>query len=252
MGSEPAQADVERRAVHRERRRLVERIEHLLDAPATFLAVVFVLALAAELVLTAQGEPVPSLLAWTQTTIWIIFGVQFAIGFVVSPERWRYLRRHWITAASLLLPFLRILRILRAAGVLRAFSGVRALTAFNRAARSLANLVAWSRAGYPLALAGVAAVLGSATLFLFESDHPRTQIDTYPEAVWWTLTTLTTVGASTEPQSLGGRIVGLLVMVSGLILLGYVAGVVGALLFDRRPASPATGTRPVGRPIRRS
>lgn len=131
----------EHRAVRRERIRLVERIEHLLSAPATFLAVVFVLALAAELILTAQGEPIPAVLAWAQTAIWIFFGIQFGLGIIVSPDRWRYLRRHWITAASLLLPFLRVFRILRAARALRAFGGVRALTAFNRAARSLTDLV---------------------------------------------------------------------------------------------------------------
>lgn len=223
--------------ISRERMRFVERVERLLAAPATFLSMVFVLALAAELVLTAQGQPIPSLLTWTQTAIWIFFIAQFGLGILVSPHRWRYVRRHWITAASLLLPFLRAFVVLRAARALRALSGVRALTAFNRAARSLADLVAWSRAGYPLALAGVAAVLGSATLVLFESADPESRLRTYGEAVWWTLTTLTTVGAQAEPQTIGGRIVGLLIMMSGLVMLGYVAGVVGALLFERRPVS---------------
>lgn len=223
----------ERTTIRRERIRLVERLEHLLDAPATFLAVVFVLALAAELVLSAQGEPVPAILAWVQTGIWIFFGLQFGLGILVSPNRGRYLRRHWITAISLLLPFFRILRVLRAARVLRAFSGVRALSAFNRAARSLGDVLAWTRAGYPLALAGTMAVLGSATLFLFEAESATSNINHYSEALWWTLTTLTTIGAASEPVTVGGRIVGLLVMVSGLVILGYVAGVVGALLFER-------------------
>ncbi|HEX2141518.1 MAG TPA: potassium channel family protein [Candidatus Limnocylindria bacterium] len=212
----------------------MERIERLLDGPATFLAVVFVLALAAELVLDAQGERVPGILSWTQTAIWVFFGIQFALGILVSPDRLRYLRRHWITAISLVLPFFRILRILRAARALRALSGFRALSAFNRAARSLAAVLAWSRAGYPLALAGIAAVLGSATLFLFEADAAGSRIASYSEALWWTLSTLTTIGANSEPVTLGGRIVGLGVMVCGLVILGYVAGVVGALLFERR------------------
>lgn len=232
-------------AVRSERYRLVERLEHLLDAPATFLAIVFVLALAAELILSAQGMPVPAILVWAQTGIWIFFGVQFGLGMLVSPDRGQYLRRHWITAVSLLLPFFRILRVLRAARVLRAFSGVRALSAFNRAAGSLGEVLAWTRAGYPLALAGTMAVLGSATLFLFEAESSTSRIDDYPEALWWTLTTLTTIGAASEPVTVGGRIVGLLVMVSGLVILGYVAGVVGALLFERgrrrEPAGPNVG-----------
>lgn len=229
----PTDPEATRATVRRERYRLVERVEQLLDAPATFLAVVFVLALAAELILSAQGEPIPGVLTWSQTAIWIFFGVQFGLGILLSPDRARYLRRHWITAVSLLLPFFRILRVLRAARVLRALSGVRALSAFNRAARTLGEVLAWSRAGYPLALVGTMAVLGSATLYLFEAESATTRIDDYGEALWWTLTTLTTIGAASEPVTVGGRIVGLLVMASGLIILGYVAGVVGALLFER-------------------
>jgi voltage-gated potassium channel len=229
----PTDPEATRAAVRRKRYRLVERVERLLDAPATFLAVVFVLALAAELILSAQGDPIPEVLAWAQTAIWIFFGIQFALGILLSPDRARYLRRHWITAISLVLPFFRILRVLRAARLLRAFSGVRALSAFNRAARSLGEVLAWSRAGYPLALAGTMAVLGSATMYLFEAESATTRIDDYGEALWWTLTTLTTVGAASEPVTVGGRIVGLLVMASGLVILGYVAGVVGALLFER-------------------
>lgn len=227
--------------VRRERYRFVAQLEHLLDGPATFLAIVFVLALAAELILTAQGEPVPGVISWALTAIWILFGVQFAMGLLISPDRLRYVRRNWITAISLVLPFFRIFRVLRAARALRAFSGVRALTAFNRAARALADALAWSRAGYPLALAGTATVLGSATIFLFEADHAGTPIESYPDALWWTLATLTTVGASYEPQTVGGRAIGLLVMISGLVILGYVAGVVGALLFERRPDRAGAG-----------
>ena len=220
--------------VRRERFRFVARLEYLLDGPATFLAIVFVLVLAAELVLTAQGEPVPEVLTWIQTGIWIVFIIQFAMGLLISPDRLRYVRRNWITAASLVLPFLRAFRVLRAARALRAVSGVRASTAFNRAAGALADLIAWSRAGYPLALAGTATILGSATIYLFEAADPATPFESYADALWWTLATLTTVGATYEPSTVGGRIAALFVMISGLVILGYVAGVVGALLFDRR------------------
>lgn len=224
--------------VRRERFRFVARLEYLLDGPATFLAIVFVLVLATELVLTAQREPVPQILTWIQTGIWIVFIIQFAIGLLVSPDRLRYIRRNWITAASLVLPFLRAFRIVRAARALRAVSGVRALTAFNRAAGALADLVAWSRAGYPLALAGTATILGSATIYLFEADEPTSAVESYADALWWTLATLTTVGATYEPSTVGGRVAALLVMATGLVILGYVAGVVGALLFDRRRQRP--------------
>ncbi len=73
---------------------------------------------------------------------------------------------------------------------------------------------------------------------MFEADAPNSQITDYAEALWWTSATLTTVGATSEPVTLGGRIVALLIMLGGLVLLGYVAGVLAALLFGKRPENP--------------
>ena len=73
---------------------------------------------------------------------------------------------------------------------------------------------------------------------MFEADAPNSQITDYAEALWWASATLTTVGASSEPVTLGGRIVALLIMLGGLVLLGYVAGVLAALLFGKRPEGP--------------
>ena len=62
-------------------------------------------------------------------------------------------------------------------------------------------------------------------------------------ALWWATATLTTVGAASEPVTIGGRIVALVLMFGGLVLLGYVAGVVAAVLFgpprEPRRAVPA-------------
>ena len=44
--------------------RLVARIERLVEVPGTYLAVVFAVGLAVELVLSAQGAAVPEVLGW--------------------------------------------------------------------------------------------------------------------------------------------------------------------------------------------
>ena len=224
----------ERRATRAERYRLVAEIEAILDGPATYLAVVFVIALAVELVLGAQGLAVPQALVWLQLAIWVVFIIHFLLGITISPDRWQYLRTNWLTALSLLLPFLRAFRALRAVRVLRATNSLRAAAGFNRTARSLRGALAWSRAGYAAALAATAALLGSAALLMFEAEAPNSEITDYAEALWWASATLTTVGAASEPVTLGGRIVALLLMLGGLVLLGYVAGVLAAVLFDRR------------------
>ena len=231
--AEPKGADVQR-ATRAERYRLVAEIEALLDGPTTYLAIVFVIALAVEIVLGAQGLPVPQILVWLQLAIWGVFIIHFLLGITISPDRGGYLRTNWLTALSLLVPFLRAFRALRAVRVLRATNSLRVAAGFNRTARSLRGALAWSRAGYAAALAATAALLGSAALLMFEAEATNSQITDYAEALWWASATLTTVGAASEPVTLGGRIVALLLMLGGLVLLGYVAGVLSAVLFGRR------------------
>ena len=218
-----------------ERYRLVTEIEALLDGPTTYLALLFAALLVAEIVLTAQNMAVPAVLGWIQLAIWAVFVVHFLLGITISPDRGGYLRRNWLTALSLIVPFLRAFRVLRAIRILRATNSLRVLAGFNRTARSLRGALAWSRAGYAGALSLTAAFLGAAMLLMFEADAPNSQITDYAEALWWASATLTTVGASSEPVTLGGRIVALLIMLGGLVLLGYVAGVLAALLFGKRP-----------------
>lgn len=237
--------EAERQRTRAERYRLVAEIEAMLDGPTTYLAIVFAVILAAELILQAQGSSVPPILGWIQLGIWGIFVVHFLLGITISPDRLRYLRRNWLTAISLVLPFLRAFRALRAVRMLRATNSVRVAAGFNRLARSLRGVLAWSRAGYAAALAATSALLGSAALLMFEAEAPDSQITDYGEALWWATATLTTVGAASEPVTIGGRIVGLVLMFGGLVLFGYVAGVVAAVLFGTsRRAGVGTSAAP--------
>jgi voltage-gated potassium channel len=230
--------DAEQRRTRAERYRLVAEIEAMLDGPTTYLAIVFAVVLAVELILQAQGSDIPPVLGWIQLGIWGVFIVHFLLGITISPDRLRYLRRNWLTAVSLVIPFLRAFRALRAVRILRATNSVRLAAGFNRIARSLRGVLAWSRAGYAAALAATSALLGSAAMLMFEAEAPSSQITDYGEALWWATATLTTVGAAAEPVTVGGRIVALVMMFGGLVLLGYVAGVVAAVLFGPRRETP--------------
>lgn len=232
-----SQRDEDRRRTRVQRYRLVAEIEAMLDGPATYLAVVFAVVLASEIILDAQDMAVPPVLTWIQLAIWGVFIVHFLLGITISPDRIRYVRRNWLTALSLVIPFLRAFRALRAVRLLRATNSVRVAAGFNRIARSLRGVLAWTRAGYAAALAATAALLGSAALLMFEAEAPGSRITDYGEALWWAAATLTTVGAASEPVTIGGRIVALILMFGGLVLLGYVAGVLAAVLFGQRSSA---------------
>ncbi len=226
-----------------QRFRLVVELERLLDAPATYLAFVFAAALIVELVLTAEGRRIPTILGWLQVVIWAFFIVHFALGVVIAPNRVLYIRRHWLTALSLLVPFLRVIRIFRVFAVLRTATFVRAIGSANRTSRVLRRTLGWTAAGYAAGLTVTVALFGSALLLLFEADAPRSAFPTYAEALWWSVGTLTTVGSAAEPVTLGGRIVAAFMMLAGLVLLGYIAGLLGAVLFGRRQSEEAGARR---------
>lgn len=219
-----------------ERYELVASVDRLLDGPATYLAFVFAVLTVIDVVVVTQGGTPPAVIGWLITAIWLFFLVHFLLGITLAPDRLRYLRSNWLTAVSLLIPFLRVVRVLRAVAIVRAANGVRVLAGFNRAARTLHEALAWSRAWYAVGLAVTAALLGSAGIYLFEGDAPGTEIPTYTDALWWSASTLTTIGAEHEPITVGGRVVGLMLMIGGLVLLGYIAGVLARVLFDARPA----------------
>ena len=181
-----------------------------------------------------QGDPVPRWLSTVQLFIWAFFGLQFAFGLAVAPRVRTYLRRHWITAISLVLPFFRVLRLARLAIALRAFRLARLVSSANRVLRTVTRVLAWNGAGYAFGLVASVALFGSVVLFMFEGDAGTPGLSNYGDVVWWTLATLTTVGAPAEPVTLGGRITALVVMTAGLVLFGYIAALAGTVLFDRR------------------
>jgi non-ribosomal peptide synthetase component F len=78
-------------------------------------------------------------------------------------------------------------------------------------------------------------VLGGGTaLWLLERGRPTSTLDSWGDAVWWSLTTMTTVGYGDHvPVTTGGRLIAAVVMVAGVAIIGAVAAVV-ALAVARR------------------
>jgi voltage-gated potassium channel len=68
------------------------------------------------------------LLQEASNVIWALFVLDFTIEIAIAPNKRDYLRRHWLTALSLLLPALRVLRVFRAVRLLQATRATRSLS----------------------------------------------------------------------------------------------------------------------------
>lgn len=206
------------------RAELSRRIEHWFDLPLALLGALWLLLLILEFVY--GRTPVIEI---GTTVIWILFVLEFGVRFAVAPRRGWFLRRNWLTALSLGLPALRVLRFARVVRVLRIGRGLRAvrlarlITSFNRGMRALGSTMRTRGFPYVLGLTLVVLLLGAAGMFAFERDAGN-QIGfaTFGAALWWTAMLLTTMGSEYWPRSPEGRLICLLLSAYAFAMFGYI------------------------------
>lgn len=80
-----------------------------------------------------------------------------------------------------------------------------------------------------VAAAGTLVLIASLAMLDAERDVPGSQIQSFGDALWWALTTVTTVGyGDTYPVTATGRLVAVGLMLVGIALVGLVTGTVAA------------------------
>src|SRR6202008_3932553 len=146
--------------------------------------------------------------------IWALFAVDYLVRFSLARAKFRFVRRNPFDLLTVALPILRPLRV------------VMVLTLLNRRlSHSLEQRVALYACGATM-LVGMSASLA---VLDAERDAPNATIATFPDAAWWTLTTITTVGYGDRyPVTPEGRLVAAALMVGGIALLGVVTGLVAS------------------------
>jgi len=78
-------------------------------------------------------------------------------------------------------------------------------------------------------------VTGSFVIFSVESQHPDSQINSMLDAVWWTVSTVTTVGyGDIVPVTETGKIIAIFFMFFGITLLAIFLSVLGTRFYKRR------------------
>lgn len=219
----------------RERRDLLARIESWFDIPMLILGIIWLVLLILEL--TRGLSPALELLG---KVIWVVFIVDFAIRFVLSPDKSRYVKRHWLTALSLFVPALRafrafrIFRWLRLARAARGARLVRVIGSINRSMRSLGRTFGRRKSGYVAALTAVVLLAGAAGMLAFEREvGDPAGINDFGTALWWTAMVLTTMGSAYFPKTPEGRALCLMLALYGFTVFGYVTATLATFFLSR-------------------
>ena len=78
-------------------------------------------------------------------------------------------------------------------------------------------------------------LFGTVVMYAVESGHPDSEIDSWLNAAWWTVATVTTVGyGDIVPVTDAGRIIAIFYMFFGITILGISLSVLGTRYYKRK------------------
>ncbi|HEX2149395.1 MAG TPA: potassium channel family protein, partial [Actinomycetota bacterium] len=188
------------------------------DGPLTFLALAMVPLLVIPLTAELSDAWETAILA-ADYLIWAVFTIDYLIRLYLSPSRRQFVRRHIPDLIIVLVPFLRPLRIMRSARVLRLLRLGRVLAFAGKGISELRAILSSRGLNYVLLLVVLLLFLSALVVFEVERGVEGSNIDSYADALWWAVTTTTTVGYGDRfPVSPAGRGVAVLLMLSGIAL----------------------------------
>jgi voltage-gated potassium channel len=157
----------------------------------------------------------------TSARSWAV--IEFVARVVLAERRGQYAARHVPDVLMVALPALRPLRLLRFLVLLRMIN--------RRATASLHGRIV----AYVVASAGLVLLISTLAMLEAERHNPQANIRTFGDALWWALSTMSTVGYGDRVPTTGdGRVIGAGLMLAGIALLGVITATFAWLIAQVR------------------
>lgn len=196
--------------------------EQRTQRPLLGLALVFAVAYAVPIVRPDASDEVEWWCEVAEWGVWGAFALDYLIRLFLAERRWEFVRSRWLDLAAVVLPMIQSLRLLRV---------VATLLLVGQRARMASQIKLTTYVGG--AVVGLL-MFGSLAVLSVERDAPGGNIDTLDDAVWWSFTTMTTVGYGDHAPTTGlGRVLAVGLMLSGIALLGVVTANIAAWFIAR-------------------
>ena len=183
----------------------------------TFLALCFLIAYSYPAFDATISDSTNVYLGLVQWVCWFAFALDLIHGIWKAESKKEYLKRHPLEIASVLLPFLRPLRLMRVIS----FGSL----ALQKVAIGRQFAITVKVAVSALFISYIAAI----QITISERAVEGSNIKTFSDGLWWAVTTVTTVGYGDRyPTTTEGRLLAVLLMITGISLVGVITASVAA------------------------
>lgn len=164
----------------------------------------------------------PRLIVVATWLTWGLFVADYAVRLALAADRPRWVLRHLFDLMILALPLLGPLRLLRA------------LILFGALQKSLGHAVRGRIVVYTVTGVGLLIYVASLGVYAQERGQPGATINSFGNALWWSITTVTSVGyGDLYPVTVPGRLIAVSLMIGGISLLGVVTGSLASWIVQR-------------------
>ncbi|MCX4702253.1 potassium channel family protein [Streptomyces sp. NBC_01352] len=197
------------------------RWERRTEIPLAVASLVFLASYAVRVLADELPDALLDLCLSLTLAAWALFAVDYAVRWRLSGQRLRFVRTHLLDTVVLVLPLLRPLRVVKVYETVQRRHGRPRLALHARV---------MAYAGLSTLLLGFTGALG-----VYQQEHgaPDATILTFGDAVWWTCSTLATVGyGDVVPVTPVGRLIAIGMMGIGMALLGAVTGTFASWLLQ--------------------
>ena len=199
----------------------LERWETRTEWPLATVAVIFLAAYSVRVLAQPQGhvETALQLVIWTT---WSLFLIDYIARLCLATNRPRWFVRHLLDLFVVALPLLRPLRLLRLVVLIAALQ-----KAMGGAIRG--RVIVYTACSVVLLV-----YVASLAILDTERFQPESKITTFGDAVWWSITTITTVGyGDLAPVTGTGRVIAVALMIGGISLVGIVTATLASWIVQR-------------------
>ena len=196
------------------------------------LSIYVLLSLLISTVFQLSGE-LTILLNYIDNVICIVFLIDFSIRFKNSENKLEFMKWGWIDLVASIpsVDFLRAGRLLRLIRLLRVF---RALKSTKLIYEHINRNKRQSALTSVALISFLMIVFSSIAILQFEKDI-NSNIKTAEDAIWWSYVTITTVGYGDKfPITTEGRIIGAILMTTGVGIFGTFTALVSSWFIDKK------------------